>query len=129
MNYSTVPSMKEGYSSQLPFGIINDSMTSPSFKAGDPASAAGEDTEPDRVHAGQFARYKSLSSGGGTVVGFEEAQSMRREAMMALAYCDTTAGGASWGSIRHDGAISTGYVPALDGVIAEDDDFKHDQEG
>ena len=122
MSYSTVPSMKEGYSSQLPFGIINDSMTSPSFKAGDPASAA-DHSEQDRVHAGQYARYKTLSSGGGTVVGFEEAQSMRREAMMTLSYCDP-AGGASWGSIRHDGAISTNYVATLDGVIAEDDDFK-----
>jgi len=125
--YSTILSMQEGNPSQLPFDIMNDNMSSPSFKTGPAPSFAATDERPDVEHdAMQYTRYKTLSSGGGTVVGFEEAQSMRREAM-ALSYRNASMGRtSSWSSIRLEGMISTGsHVTSgtLEGVASAGSDF------
>jgi len=140
-HYSTIPSMREGDPSQLPFEIMNNdyysSMTSPSFKT----IANNKDRQAEQERSGTLQyqytninRHKTLSSGGGTVVGFEEAQSMRRQAM-ALSYRDAEMERvSSWDSIRHVGPISvSSHATAgnLEGVISNDNEFsdtKHNAE-
>lgn len=135
-HYSTIPSMREGDPSQLPFDIMNDgSITSPSFKAIAAPTPADEDEQAqlERSDALQYHyttnnnnRHRTLSSGGGTVIGFEEAQSMRREAM-TLSYRDAEMERvSSWSSIRRVGPISASSHATsgnLEGVLSNDKEF------